>query len=114
MVAFRIRLTSAWRELTEESAAEVGGRLGVYELRSNNGEIIRIGYAGGRSRFGLRSELEERLAEYGPSTTCFRYEVTSAYLSRYRELLMVHVHDYQRLPRDNSDELQRLGRLHPS
>lgn len=109
-----LRLNTPWQELNTSTVAAVGGWLGVYELRSQEGETVRMGYAGGRSLFGLRGELEAQLERYGPGSTWFRYEVTSAYWSRYRELLMLHVHDHGSLPRDNDDDPSRLGRLSPA
>ena len=73
-----------------------------------------IGFAGGRSVFGLRGELRRALRERRPRGASFRFEITTAYLSRYRELLMVHVADHGSLPGGNTlgDDLQ-LGRLSP-
>ncbi len=42
-----------------------------------------------------------------------RIEITSAYLSRHEELLAVHLHDHRRLPRDNDDDLSRIGVVSP-
>ena len=53
-----------------------------------------IGFAGGRSVFGLRGELARGCSKAERDGASFRYEITTAYLSRYRELLMVHVADH--------------------
>ena len=105
------RLQGAWRELTEGEVAALGGQLGVYQLGDREGVVTLIGYAGGRSRYGLRGELGAHLGRAGASR--FRVEATSAYLSRYRELLMVHVADHGRLPPGNDEDPARIGRLSP-
>jgi hypothetical protein len=92
-----------WQELDEQNVRSVGGNLGVYELRAGQADIIRIGYAGSRSLFGLRGELTAELAKV-PAGTWFRYEVTSSYLSRYQELLMRYKAVHKALPRDNPPE----------
>jgi len=78
-------MTKPWIELTEENVARLPGQTGVYQVAGASGEALENGYAGGRSRFGLRSELADRLAALGPGHR-FRYEVTTQYLSRFHEL----------------------------
>ena len=109
-----IGMRGAWRALDEEQIAAVGGHMGVYEIASGDGEVVLIGYAGGRSQFGLRGELRTRLAEPGREGARFRYEITTAYLSRYKELLMVHVAHHGSVPRENLADAPQLGRLSPS
>ena len=92
-----------WQELDEGNVRSVGGNLGVYELRAGQTEIVRIGYAGSRSLFGLRGELTAELAK-AQAGTWFRCEVTSSYLSRYAELLMRFKAAHGALPRDNPPE----------
>jgi hypothetical protein len=87
--------------------------MGVYELASAGGEVVRIGFAGGRSVFGLRGELQSALSQTGDGAASFRCEITTAYLSRYRELLMVHVADHGSVPVGNADGDPRLGRMSP-
>jgi hypothetical protein len=107
-----VRLEKPWRELTAANVASLAGELGVYQLGDAQGRILRIGYAGGRTLFGLRSELEVALA-VGEAAT-FRTEVNAQYLSRYEELLMVHKADFGELPAGNgADARRRLGRLTP-
>ncbi len=107
-----VRLEKPWRDLTAGNVAALAGELGVYQLGDVEGRVIRIGYAGGRTLFGLRSELEAALAQ--GLAAKFRTEVTSQYLSRYEELLMVHLADHGRLPEGNADEgKRRIGRLSP-
>lgn len=107
-----VRLDKPWVELTPEAAGAVGGHMGVYELADSTGTVVRIGYAGGSSRFGLRGVLRAH-AEAGDAAR-FRLEITNSYLSRYRELLMVHVADHGCLPAGNDEDPDSLGRLRPS
>jgi hypothetical protein len=107
-----VRLDKPWRDLTAENVARLAGELGVYQLADIDGHVLRIGYAGGRSLFGLRSELSSAVARNEAAQ--FRVEVTAQYLSRYEELLMVHKADFGTLPPGNSsDARRRLGRLSP-
>jgi hypothetical protein len=109
-----VRLTKPWRELSARNIEELGGHLGVYELADSAGQVVLIGYAGGRSLFGLAGELATHLDQPPATAVLFRGEITSAYLSRYRELLMAHLADHGRLPPGNRDDPARLGRLHPA
>lgn len=104
-----IRLTKPWQPAA--SARVLPAQLGVYQLADADGRILYVGYAGGRSRMGLRGTVSEACAEI-PGAHCFRVEVTSAYLTRYRELLMAHVADHGQLPEANAPE-PALGRLSP-
>ncbi len=107
-----VRLDKPWRELDAANVAQLAGELGVYQLADADGRVVRIGYAGGRSLFGLRGELQAALASGGAAK--FRLEVTAQYLSRYEELLMVHMADFGSLPEGNADDAhRRLGRLSP-
>ncbi|HEY3685317.1 MAG TPA: hypothetical protein VGL93_19965 [Streptosporangiaceae bacterium] len=81
-----VRMTKPWTDLTDENVARLPGQTGVYEIAGASDEVVATGYAGGRSRFGLRSELADRLTELGAGHR-FRYEVTVQYLSRYSELV---------------------------
>jgi hypothetical protein len=109
-----VRMQSAWLPLDAEHVAAVGGYMGVYELASGDGEVVFIGYAGGRSVFGLRGELAAVLEARPGAQLSFRTEVTTTYLSRYKELLMVHLADHGSVPVDNSDSPRDLGRLSPA
>ena len=53
-----IRLEKPWRPLDASEIADLPAQLGVYQIADPGGEIVRIGYAGGKSRFGLRGKLE--------------------------------------------------------
>ena len=107
-----VRLEKPWRELTAANVAALAGELGVYQLGDADGRVIRIGYAGGRTLFGLRSELQAALA--AGEAAKFRTEVNAQYLSRYEELLMVHKADHGAPPPGNAHEAnRRIGRLSP-
>ena len=107
-----VRLDKPWRALSAANVAALAAELGVYQLADEDGRIMRIGYAGGRTLFGLRSELEAALA--AGEAAKFRTEVNAQYLSRYEELLMVHKADFGELPAGNgADARRRLGRLSP-
>jgi hypothetical protein len=107
-----VRMSKPWAPLAPENIARLGGHMGVYEIQDAAGSVIFIGYAGGRSMFGLRGELERELARRGAGHR-FRCEVNTQYITRYKELLMVHQADEGELPRDNRDSSPRLGRLRP-
>ena len=119
-----IRLTKPWRALEADEVARLPGQLGVYQVAGGAGEagetgetgeagdVLFIGVAGGRSRFGLRGELEAELARRGPGFR-FRVEVNTQYHTRFRELLMLHRADHGTLPPEN-EAPPGLGRLHPA
>lgn len=107
-----IRLTKPWRVLEAGEVARLPGQLGVYHVADEAGNVLRVGVAGGRSRFGLRGELEAELVRRGPGFR-FRVEVNTQYHTRYRELLMLHRADYGALPPEN-EAPPGLGRLHPA
>jgi hypothetical protein len=108
-----IRLEKPWLDLTPDTVRRLPGQLGVYQVADGEGRVLYIGYAGGRSLFGLRSELERALAERAGAQR-FRYEVNMQYLSRWEELLMLHVADHGALPPGNATHApRRLGRLSP-
>ncbi len=107
-----VRMEKPWRELNSANVAALAGELGVYQLADAKGGVVRIGYAGARTLFGLRGELEAALK--AGEAVRFRTEVTSAYLSRYEELLMVHRADHGALPPGNAaDARRRIGRISP-
>lgn len=107
-----IRIEKPWQRLTPEAVRALPGQLGVYQLGDARGHVIAIGYAGGYTLFGLRSAIEQaRVAHAG--AVQFRYEVTQQYMSRYEELLMLHLADHGTLPAENRDDVSTLGRLSP-
>lgn len=109
-----IRMTKPWRELTPENVKALSGQMGVYQLANAKGDVVAIGFAGGRSLFGLRGEVEKALRDQTGGATQFRVEVNQQYTTRYQELLMLHVHDFGALPAINQlNPPPRLGRLSP-
>ena len=107
----QLRLSKPWSDLTTEAVAALPGQLGVYQLATATGEVVYIGYAGGRELFGLRSALQRHLALGTGGATLFRYEVNMQYQSRHRELLMLHVADSGALPSQNTNDHPALGRM---
>ena len=107
------KFTSDSSEPKTQNLCEEAGSSRRAELRAHDdGRVVRIGYAGGRSLFGLRGELGAALS--AGEAPRFRVEVTAQYLSRYEELLMVHKADFGDLPPGNASEARRrIGRLSP-
>jgi len=104
-----VRLTKPWLPASQ-ALAVLRGNLGVFELADEEAKVLFIGFAGGNSIYGLKGAVREALAEV--SGACqVRYEVTSAYHSRYRELLMAHQADFGALPPANPPPQFKLGRL---
>ena len=109
-----LRLRGPWRELTPEEVARVPAQLGVFEVARPGGLAMLVGYAGGRSAFGLRGEIERVRRARPAEPLVFRHEVNAQYLSRWREILMVHVADTGGLPEWQPAEDRRgLGSLGP-
>jgi hypothetical protein len=106
-----VRLEKPWRPLEESEAASLPAQLGVYQIADATGEIVRIGYAGGKSRFGLRGEIGAHAAARRGENARFRCEINMQYMSRYQELLMVHLAEHGRLPRENTERADRVGRI---
>jgi hypothetical protein len=106
-------IDKAWKPLTAAEADALPGQLGVYELGNDAGETVFIGYAGGRSLMGLRGEVGAMAAANSYGATKFRVEVNMQYLSRWKELLMVHRARDGALPPGNAlKPPQKLGRIH--
>jgi hypothetical protein len=105
-------LRGSWQPLTTDAAHDLPGCLGVYQLAERDGTVLRIGYAGGRSLFGLRGELAAAAAEPRDRPVMFRVEQNMQYLTRWRELLMIHRARHGELPSQNSpDDADGLGYL---
>ncbi|MEZ5229890.1 MAG: hypothetical protein R2710_25475 [Acidimicrobiales bacterium] len=102
-------LDRPWRPLDPVTIESLPAQLGVYEIGDETGAVVKIGYAGGRSTFGMRSALHDELA--AGTGTQFRHEFTHGYLTRFEELLMVHVAEHGDLPSAN-DQRHDVGRLH--
>ena len=104
-----IRLEKSWRSLDKQEL--LPGQLGVFQLGDDQAQILYVGYAGGRSSFGLRSEIQDSWQRF-PEATCYRLEINTAYLTRYQELLMLYKLDHGNLPPLNTDTI-KLGKLSP-
>ncbi len=104
-----IRLEKDWVELSVASA-KLKGNLGVFQLADSGKNIIYIGYAGAKSVFGLKGEIAE-LSKTLTEAAFVRWEVTTGYWSRYKELMMLYQFDYGACPKNN--ESIKLGRLSP-
>ena len=110
-----IRLDKPWVPV-EDALTRLRGNLGVFELADADGQVVYIGFAGGKSIYGLKGEVNQA-SEKMPEAQFVRHEVNTAYQSRFRELLMVHVADHGDLPRYNVEfdmRPNRLGRLSPA
>lgn len=108
-----VRLEKPWLELSEAAVGRLGGELGVYEIGDAGGTVLYIGYAGGRATFGLRGALQRHLGR-GEGRR-FRVEVNMQYMSRWNELLAVHLSDHGGLPPEQgSDVPMRVGRVNPA
>jgi hypothetical protein len=109
-----VRLTKTWVPFDKAHVEAITGHLGVYQLGDEHGDIVYIGVAGGRSRYGLKGELASKLDDGLPDATCFRIEINMSYRTRHLELLQAYVHDNERLPVANTDvDIASLGRLRP-
>ena len=91
-----IRMTKPWMSV-DDALARLHGHLGVFQLADADENVLFIGYAGGKAIYGLKGEVREALAAH-PQAKRVRYEVTTSYHTRYRELLMVHIADHGELP----------------
>ncbi len=106
-----------WQGLDAAIIAGLQAQLGVYQIGDAAGTVLFIGFAGGRSPFGLRGVLAAEARQPRPGAKCFRCEVTMQYASRWEELLMAHVASAGALPRDNAapeNHPHHLGRLSPA
>ena len=109
-----VRMSKAWRPLNAEQVGGLPGHLGVYQLADKGGNIVFIGCADARTKFGLREELENAVNAPPAEATAFRIESTMAYRTRHTELLQAYVHDHGGLPHGNDDiDISRLGVLRP-
>lgn len=94
----------------DDALRRLRGNLGVFQLGDQHGEVVYIGYAGGNSRFGLKGVVAAALEEV--AAVSVRWEVNTAYVSRFKELMMVHIADHGAPPAHNPPV--KLGKLSPS
>jgi hypothetical protein len=107
-----VRLSKPWMPI-EDALALLRGNLGVFELADADGTVLFIGYAGGDSLYGLKGCVTEALQTVA-GVSLVRFEVTTAYHTRYRELLMAYQADFAGLPPGNSPLTFKLGKLSPA
>jgi hypothetical protein len=115
-------LQKPWRRWEDGRAfeREIPNSLGVYEVADEQGEIVYIGMAGGKSLFGLRGELRRQFAGQANAVAAargrqFRYEENMQYMTRFRDLLQRFNEDHGRLPPGNAQPgefVPTLGRFH--
>ena len=105
-----VRMTKEWMPV-DDLPGRLKGNMGIFQLADANQVVVLISFAGGRSQFGLKGEVAAALGLH-PDVAFVRVEVTTAYHTRYRELLMAHVADHGDLPRHN-DPI-KIGRLSPA
>lgn len=96
-----LAIRAGWQDLDAAAAAALPPATGVFEIE-RGGAVTHIGYAGARSRFGLRGVLGDLVAEEPGAR--FRAESTTSYLSRWRELLGAHLAAHGALPPGNAEE----------
>jgi hypothetical protein len=87
---------SDWTPLTEQAIAAIPATVGVFEVADAGGTVVDIGYAGGHAPFGLRTVLQPWLEQ--PGQWQFAYEVTTSYLTRFREIALTYRARYGALP----------------
>lgn len=105
-------IRSPWCALDQAAVQALHANPGVYELADAAGETLLIGYAGGKSLFGLRGEVAKYLGH--PRAAKFRVEQNMQYISRWKELLMFFRSKSGALPALNSaDDAFGLGYLGP-
>ncbi|MBH69215.1 MAG: hypothetical protein CMM58_12745 [Rhodospirillaceae bacterium] len=108
-----IRLEKPWIDFSSANLGGIACHLGVYQLGTEE-EIVYIGVADARSRFGLKGELESWSNDFSLKFDRFRIEINMAYRTRHLELLQVFYSDYGRLPVGNLDvDVSSLGQLRP-
>ena len=105
-----VRFDKPWLDKTE-ALKRLKGQMGVYQLGDAAGQVLYMSYAGGQSLQGLKGEVTSALAAH-PKATCVRYEVTTAYMTRFREAMMAHIATHgTAVP---TDKTLTLGRLSPA
>ena len=104
-----IRLDKDWIAVSE-AMRRLKGNMGVFQLADSNKEIIYIGFAGAKSYFGLKGEVLKSSEQFDEAAFV-RWEVTTGYWSRYKELMMIYQFDHGQGPKEN--ETINLGRLSP-
>lgn len=97
-----------WARFTK--AADISGSTGVYEIADAEQRTLRLGVATAKDPFGLRGCISDCLKN--PYAALYRYEVTTAYLSRHAELLGRYHQEHGTLPPGNqNDQIFALPRF---
>lgn len=85
-----------WRPFDPARVDDLPANAGVYELSDADGNIIYIGFAGARSRIGLRGNIADHFSDSEPNAgirgrvSRFRLEVNTLYYARWVDLLTQH------------------------
>lgn len=107
-----LAIRSPWVEISEATVSALHANPGVYEIGDASGRTLLIGYAGGKSLFGLRGEVARYIGNN--QAVMFRVEQNMQYISRWKELLMVFRGQQGSLPVLNpADDGFGLGHLGP-
>jgi hypothetical protein len=112
-----VPIAKPWLACNDLDTSRVPGTVGVYELGDADGRVIFVGYAGGRSRFGLRGAIgnhrsgEESNPVISERISKVRFEVTTTYLTRYLELLAQFLAEFGTLPEANTGKAESLPPL---
>jgi hypothetical protein len=110
-------LNKPWTAYQPGSDHDLPGNLGVYEIGDAAGTVLYIGYAGGRTRFGLRERIPAHFSEREANPVlrdrahAYRYEVNQMYLTRWTDLLGRHQAEHHRVPEGNEAAGEPLPRL---
>jgi hypothetical protein len=116
-------LNKPWITYRPGNDRAIPGNLGVYEIGDAEGNVLYIGYAGGRTRFGLRERIPAHFSpeEANPAlrdrARAYRFEVNQMYITRWTDLLTRYLNAHGRVPEGNeasAEQLPRLGRLSPT
>ena len=111
-------LAKPWQEWDPTRQKRIPGTLGVFEIGDADGNVLYIGMAGGRTRFGLRERIGDcftgKIApSLAQSARLYRHEVNMMYTTRWIELLERHRAAFGALPAANlesGENLPKLGR----
>ena len=90
-------LNKLWNDFDPAALKRLPVVTGVFELGDAAGEVVYIGFAGGKTLFGIREEITARLPVGGR----YRYEVNMMYMTRFVELLEMHQDATGRIPKGN-------------
>jgi hypothetical protein len=106
-------LNKPWTPYHPENDRQIPGNLGVFEIGDSHGKVLYIGYAGGRTRFGLRESIPAAITA-NTGAVSYRYEINQMYTSRWIDLLSRYRNEHGSVPEGNlssGEELPRLGRV---